>query len=265
MARCAGRSGWTTIIKNDVDVNKSTIIDNLSINKAKDLQNKYNLLNKEIDKNEIENLESVTINIEYFNKTKSNNEEEQLYNFSYTRHYYKEIDFKNSSYIQSVSICRNIANALFFLHKYGIIHGNLTPSNIGINNKDNIIIFDYGLYFRHYINGDSKRMNNTFINLSRIAPESIKYEKSSYDEKTDIYSMGLIFLGLINGDEHPYKNMSILDVYLSKKYGEIPVIKSDDNELVTLTKKCLSADPIERPTAEECLEILNKMLKPIEK
>lgn len=46
-----------------------------------------------------------------------------------------------------IKLAKNLANALQYLHSLSITHRNLSPENILISDKDEIKLFNYGLYY----------------------------------------------------------------------------------------------------------------------
>ena len=102
-------------------------------------------------------------------------------------------------------IIYQILMGVFYLHSAGIIHRNLNPSNILLDENTIVKItgFNYAIYKDTYEN-TLKGETNDFIeektSLSCSSPELItskKKSKEDYDEKTDIWSIGCIFASLL--------------------------------------------------------------------
>jgi serine/threonine protein kinase len=79
-----------------------------------------------------------------------------------------------------------MAKALSHIHNKGIIHRDLKPANIFINNCYKVKIGDFGLAAEKKMTKDKV---GTFLYQS---PEQL--ENKPYNEKVDIYALGLILL-----------------------------------------------------------------------
>ena len=118
---------------------------------------------------------------------------------------------------EPLQILQQICSALAYIHDKGLIHRDLKPDNIFIQ-EDTIKIADFGL-----VTKKGKHSTNRVGTELYMAPE-VTAEKGDYDNKVDIYSLGLIFLELlvplgtkdllwevkVCGDKVPFKNSSFL-------------------------------------------------------
>lgn len=96
-----------------------------------------------------------------------------------------------------MKIAKGIARGLLYLHhNLNIIHGNLTSSNVLLDEHTNAKISDFGI----------SRLMTAAANSSVIAaagalgyraPELSKLKKAT--TKTDVYSFGVILLELLTG------------------------------------------------------------------
>ncbi|KAF3674777.1 hypothetical protein FXO38_05055 [Capsicum annuum] len=90
-----------------------------------------------------------------------------------------------------------ITKGIFFRHtKENIIHGNLTSSNILLDEQNNPKIEDVGLS-RLMTTAGNTNMIATAGTLGYSAPELSKIKNSS--TKTDVYSLGVIILEILTG------------------------------------------------------------------
>ena len=113
----------------------------------------------------------------------------------------------------------NILNKLFseaisafdYLEKNGILHRDVRPSNILVNNNDSIKIIDFG--FGKQCSVASKEPNSIFLNwpVSEM-PDDIRLNQS-YDHKTEIFFVGKLFHIVIknNGLYDTFAYSHILD------------------------------------------------------
>jgi serine/threonine protein kinase len=147
-----------------------------------------------------------------------------------------------------------IASALESIHGNELIHRDLHIGNI-LKNYDIILITDMGLCKPADCNSLENTKNNIYGVLPYIAPEILQGQ--SYTKAADIYSFGIIMYVVISGLP-PYHNL-IHDNYLAIKICQglrprfnIKVPQS----IVYLIKRCLDANPLNRPTA---IEIMNEL------
>ena len=114
-----------------------------------------------------------------------------------------EYDKGNKKIIPYIML--QILKALHYLHSVGIIHRNLKPSNILIDENCHIQICGFGnaIYADDYEN-ISRGEQNDFIgeklSLNYQAPEGLsskKKNKEDYDERVDIWAVGCILAELI--------------------------------------------------------------------
>ena len=159
----------------------------------------------------------------------------------------KEINFVKLRVI--IKWCKQILNAINFLHTNNIIHRDLKPANIFINSSNgDILLGDFGL---------AKLIKNNTTSIigtpEYMAPE-IYDEK--YDKRVDIYSFGLCLLQFLTG-EFPY-NECCLPAQIWRKItnGIFPESLEKVNNILgkELILKCINHNPDNRPTIKEILE-----------
>ena len=165
-------------------------------------------------------------------------------------------------------IIMKILHAVNYCHSLGIVHCDLKPDNIifetennddinDINNYFDIKIVDFGLSSRIKKN---QKLNNTVGTPYFIAPEMLKGE---YDEKCDIWSIGVILYYMISGkfpffDDDNFKIFQRIENE-EPNFSELKLSLSENG--LNFLKKCLTKNPKLRPSAKECL--FHKWLDPI--
>ena len=166
-------------------------------------------------------------------------------------------------------IIMKILHAINYCHSHGIVHCDLKPDNIifespneeeeneDILNLLDLKLLDFGLSSRIKKN---EKLNNTVGTAYFIAPETIKGE---YDEKCDVWSIGVILYYILSG-KFPFTGNSNFEIFEKIQKSE-PVFKNLFKDIsqnaIDFIKKCLVKNPNERPSAKECLS--HPWLEPI--
>lgn len=151
-----------------------------------------------------------------------------------------------------------VASGLKYLHGRDIIHQDIKPDNILINNGQYLII-DFG------ISAKSRSTLRQTNNVNNGGGTTWYMSAESFDNNTpsslarDIWAFGATLFELMTGDV-PFGQYGGLTQM--KKKGEIPEIPYNfSNDLKQLTYKCLALHPWDRLSAEQILEIVDSHKK----
>ena len=138
------------------------------------------------------------------------------------------------------NIIIQICLALEEIHKNNLIHRDLTPENVFINENNKIKIGDFGVSKRL---GENTNYAKTLTGKYQyLAPEIMKGNK--YNNKVDIYSFGCIIYELFT------LNQYYLDKIIDNKEAQIN-INIYNPKWQTLIELLLKNDYHERPSAKE--------------
>ncbi|MCG8669085.1 MAG: protein kinase [Pseudomonadales bacterium] len=141
-----------------------------------------------------------------------------------------------------------VAKALAYAHKNGIIHRDIKPGNILLDKEDNARVVDFGIARIASEDTELKQRSEegmTVGTLSYMAPEQhMGAEHTS--EASDIYSLGVIIY-LMFTDKLPKPG------YPAPSHFNPKLPKALDN----IVMQCLADEPTQRPTAEQ---LIGKML-----
>ena len=150
---------------------------------------------------------------------------------------------------QIIFLIKQILLGLESLHNVEIIHKDIKPENILLDENYNIVITDFG-------NAESSKykLNYNYGTEAYIPPEYFKYEIIS--SKYDIWSCGCILYTML------YSYMiwcSDLDVRCSDVIVNDPIIyyNTRSPNLIKLCKMLLYKDPNQRATTQELLLQIN--------
>jgi Nif-specific regulatory protein len=113
--------------------------------------------------------------------------------------------------------------SLDYIHNRKIIHGDIKPENIFIQQKQNekpiAKLLDFGLSQ----NVLSKQQDGFTGTLEYISPEKIK--KENIDGRSDLYSLGIVLYEILTGDV-PFNEKETLKLFRRQLFEEITKIDS---------------------------------------
>jgi serine/threonine protein kinase/tetratricopeptide (TPR) repeat protein len=163
----------------------------------------------------------------------------------------------------ALNLIRQMCEALKAAHQKGIVHQDLKPSNIMVDNSGQLFIMDFGLAKSFY--REEKGITKGISGTPRyMSPEQAKGEK--IDSRSDIYSFGTIMYEMLTGQ--PLFKAENTTEYLRMHIEEPPLNPSKINtnippQLEKIIIKCLEKDASNRyQYTDEILEDIKKYEEP---
>ena len=175
---------------------------------------------------------------------------------------YNKIQKQNGEFFKEEQILNwmvQILLGLNYIHKNGIIHRDIKPQNIFIQNKHIICIGDFGI--AKIINQIQTQTMTSIIGTPLyMSPESFN-EPNSKNLASDIWSMGCCLYEICNL-KHAFGADRLESVFCKVREGKHPPVnKKYSNELRNIIDSMLSVKPNDRPTIPQLLKN-NNYLRP---
>lgn len=117
----------------------------------------------------------------------------------------------------AMAYIRQVADALSYLHKYNILHLDVKPANILVDQDDKVVVIDFGIS-KHY-DSDGGQTSTTPAGVSKGYAPIEQYQQGSvsgFTPSTDVYSLGATLYFLLTGETPPEASLVYEDGLPSK-------------------------------------------------
>ncbi len=161
---------------------------------------------------------------------------------------------------RAVHIAKQLAGALDAAHAEGVVHRDLKPRNVLVDQADQVYVSDFGLA-KSLESASATAMTRTGEVLGTpryMSPEQA--ESKAVDHRSDIYSFGVVLYEMVTGDA-PFGGESVLQV-MYQHVAQKPKNPQEANPelpdyLAQIILRCLAKDPERRyQSAREILHDL---------
>ena len=154
-------------------------------------------------------------------------------------------------------LANQVCHGLSAAHSKGLIHRDLKPGNMMLHFHEDrsftLKILDFGLAKLDQDAAENETEAGTVVGSAyTIAPEQLLREP--VDQRTDIYSLGMIFFYSLTG-RYPYEADTVEEVvnaHLHSQPASLHLVREDISEALSLIiSKMLARDPNNRPQTVE--------------
>lgn len=168
--------------------------------------------------------------------------------------YIRDRNYNNNEIILKDELLtfKQLLKGIKYIHNNNIIHGDVTPLNIFMNKQLNIKIGDFGLA-KKIDKSDSDTNFGSYGNIEYMAKEQI--ENKICNKKSDIYSIGIIYLELINKFLTKHEKLKVLSKIKNCEYNRI----YDENNKKFINMM-INDDYNERSDVENLIDFFNEYI-----
>jgi serine/threonine-protein kinase len=163
---------------------------------------------------------------------------------------------------EKLRMLEEVARAVAFAHSRGVIHRDLKPGNVLIDNRDHVFLTDFGLARSESFATRLTRSETIMGTPQYMAPEQVEGRVKEIDKRTDVYALGVILFETLVG-VLPFRADTPARLYHSIVNEDPPrpsrVGRSIERDLEVICLKALEKDPAYRyENAEEFAEDLGR-------
>jgi DNA-binding response OmpR family regulator len=140
-------------------------------------------------------------------------------------------------------LMRQIAGALGELHRGGIMHRDLKPTNVMFRDDGSLVLIDFGLAKEAELRAEITSTGEIFGTPYYMSPE--QGHAGNVDERGDIYSLGVIFYEMLSGLK-PYDGETAMSVIIQHRNAPVPRLPAEVERFQPCIDKMMAKQPDQR-------------------
>lgn len=141
-----------------------------------------------------------------------------------------------------------VGDAVDYAHRHGVIHRDIKPSNILVDADGRPHLMDFGLAKRDSEDASMTQEGEVLGTPAYMSPEQARGESRRVDERSDIYSLGVVLYESLTG-ERPFagsRNLLLLQVLEDEPKPPRQLNPRIPRDLETICLKAMAKSPARR-------------------
>ena len=165
-------------------------------------------------------------------------------------------------------LLRDTLGALDHVHGFGMLHRDISPDNLLLDEQDHLTLIDFGAA-RENLRRETRALSVVMAVKDGYSPHEFYYTDGAQDPASDIYSVGATFYHLITGSAPPDSQRRIAALTSDEPDPYKPLADGNwsfDPEFLRAIDKAMSVSQKDRfQSASDWLEVLSGCAGPSER
>ena len=150
---------------------------------------------------------------------------------------------------ERVRLVRDAAVALGYAHSRGVVHRDVKPGNLLVDDAMRVRIVDFGLA-RPPATAERLTLTGEMLGTpTHMAPEQLTGQKTGHSPGTDVWALGVILYEALS-DRTPYDAASVVELMAQVLGGHVTPLRQGvpdvDRALEAVVQKAMQLDPEDR-------------------
>jgi WD40 repeat protein/serine/threonine protein kinase/energy-coupling factor transporter ATP-binding protein EcfA2 len=160
----------------------------------------------------------------------------------------KEIQRGTISLRRALAVMDQVSMALYVAHRSGVIHRDVKPANILMDEDRNAYLADFGIAITIESLKERSELDRLALGTpSYMAPEQFEGDRATV--QSDLYSLGVVLYEMLTG-ERPFYHAKVSEIYKMHRYAPMPTLPLQQSAIPTgiveILERALAKNPADR-------------------